>query len=114
MVLGARSVRAAALFCPLVEEPGREAGPAAMPPPPWGSEHGLYVVVVDAGGALMGGAGAAATTAGSHEAEGSRLSMGIPWTHRGWRRVPEKKGGVCFSHDPMPKGSATPRIALMI
>ena len=53
-VLGARSVRAAALFCPLVEEPEREAGPAAMPPPPWGSEHGLYVVVVNAGGALMG------------------------------------------------------------
>ena len=53
-VLGARSVRAAALFCPLVEEPEREAGPAAMGPPPWGSEHGLYVVVVNAGGALMG------------------------------------------------------------
>ena len=33
MVLGARIVRAAALFCPLVEEPEREAGPAAMPPP---------------------------------------------------------------------------------
>ena len=29
-VLGARIVRAAALFCPLVEEPEREAGPAAM------------------------------------------------------------------------------------
>ena len=53
-VLGARSVRAAALFCPLVEEPEREAGPAAMGHPPWGSEHGLYVVVVNAGGALMG------------------------------------------------------------
>ena len=53
-VLGARSVRAAALFCPLVEEPEREAGPAAMGPPPWGSEHGLYVVVVNAGGALKG------------------------------------------------------------
>ena len=33
-VLGARSVRAAALFCPLVEEPEREAGPAAMGHPP--------------------------------------------------------------------------------
>jgi hypothetical protein len=54
VLLGARSVRAAALFCPLVEEPEREAGPAAMGPPPWGSEHGLYVVVVNAGGALMG------------------------------------------------------------
>ena len=54
IVLGARRVRAAALFCPPVEEPEREAGPAAMGHPPWGSEHGLYVVVVDAGGALMG------------------------------------------------------------
>ena len=53
-VLGARRVRAAALFCPPVEEPEREAGPAAMGHPPWGSEHGLYVVVVDAGGALTG------------------------------------------------------------
>ena len=53
-VLGARRVRAAALFCPPVEEPEREAGPAAMGHPPWGSEHGLYVVVVDAGGALKG------------------------------------------------------------
>ena len=53
-MLGARRVRAAALFCPPVEEPEREAGPAAMGHPPWGSEHGLYVVVVDAGGALKG------------------------------------------------------------
>ena len=53
-VLGARRVRAAALFCPPVEEPEREAGPAAMGHPPWGSEHGLYVVDVDAWGALMG------------------------------------------------------------
>ena len=51
-VLGARRVRAAALFCPPVKEPEREAGPAAMGHPPWGSEHGLYVVDVDAGGAL--------------------------------------------------------------
>ena len=53
-VLGARRVRAAALFCPPVEEPEREAGPAAMGHPPRGSEHGLYVVDVSAGGALMG------------------------------------------------------------
>ena len=53
-VLGARRVRAAALFCPPVEEPEREAGPAAMGHPPWGSEHGLYVVVVNAGGAPKG------------------------------------------------------------
>ena len=51
-VLGARRVRAAALFCPPVEEPEREAGPAAMGHPPWGSEHGLHVVDVNAGGAL--------------------------------------------------------------
>ena len=43
----------------------------------------------------------------------SQLSMGIPWTHRRWRRVPEKKGWHVLTHDPMPKGSATPRIALM-
>ena len=48
-MLGARRARAAALFCPPVKEPGREAGPAAMGHPPWGSEHGLYVVDVDAG-----------------------------------------------------------------
>jgi hypothetical protein len=47
------------------------------------------------------------------EAGGSQLSMGMPWTHRRWRRVPDKMGGVCFSHDPMPKRSATPRIALI-
>ena len=47
-------MRAAALFCPPVKEPEREAGPAAMGHPPWGSEHGLYVVDVDAGGALIG------------------------------------------------------------
>ena len=75
-------MRAAALFCPPVEEPEREAGPAAMGHPPWGSEHGLYVVVVDAGGALMHWAGAEATTAGSHEAGGSRPSMGMPWTRK--------------------------------
>ena len=51
-MLGARRVRAAALFCPPVEEPEREAGPAAMGHPPWGSEHGLHVVDVNAGGAL--------------------------------------------------------------
>ena len=43
----------------------------------------------------------------------SQLSMGIPWTHRRWRRVPEKKGWHVLTHDPMPKWSATPRIALM-
>ena len=77
-MLGARRVRAAALFCPPVEEPEREAGPAAMGHPPWGSEHGLYVVVVNAGGALMGRE--QSNPAGSHEAGGSLLSMGIPWT----------------------------------
>ena len=40
--------RASALFSPRAEEPGREAGPAAMSP---GRLDGLYVVVVDAGGA---------------------------------------------------------------
>ena len=79
--------------------------------PPWGSEHGLYVVDVDAGGALMGRE--QSNPHMGHEAGGSQLSMGMPWTHRRWRRVPERKGGVCFSHDPMPKRSATPRIALM-
>jgi hypothetical protein len=49
----------------------------------------------------------------SASAEGSQLSMGIPWTHRRWRRVPEKRGWHVLTHDPMPKGSATPRIALM-
>ena len=53
-MLGARRVRAAALFCPPVEEPEREAGPAAMGHPPRGSEHGFYVVDVNAGGALTG------------------------------------------------------------
>ena len=52
IALGARRVRAAALFCPPVEEQEREAGPAAMGHPPWGSEHGLHVVDVNAGGAL--------------------------------------------------------------
>ena len=79
-VLGARRVRAAALFCPPVEEPEREAGPAAMGHPPWGSEHGLYVVVVDAG--CTQGAGAEATTAMEHEAGGSQPSMGTPWTRK--------------------------------
>ena len=72
--------------------------------PPWGSEHGLYVVDVDAGGACAQEAGAAATTAMELEAGGSRLSMGMPWTHRRWRRVPEKKGWRVLTHDPMPKG----------
>ena len=46
-----KGCRVATLFCPPVEEPRREAGPAAMGHPPWGSKHGLYVVVVNAGGA---------------------------------------------------------------
>ena len=83
--------------------------------PPWGSEHGLHVVDVNAGGALERREPELQLPSRSGlEAGGSQLSMGTPWTHRRWRRVPEKKGGVCFSHDPMPKGSATPRIALMI
>ena len=83
--------------------------------PPWGSEHGLYVVDVDAGGAL--------------ERREPELQMPSQWA-RGWRfttehgdamdspqmerRVPEKQGWRVLTHDPMPKGSATPRIALMI
>ena len=34
-------VRAAALFCPWAEEPGRETGPAAMGHPSWGSSMGF-------------------------------------------------------------------------
>ena len=49
-----KGCRVATLFCPPVEEPRREAGPAAMGHPPWGSKHGLYVVVVNAGGAPKG------------------------------------------------------------
>ena len=41
-------------FVPRLKNREREAGPAAMGHPPWGSEHGLYVVDVDAGGALKG------------------------------------------------------------
>ena len=114
-MLGARRVRAAALFCPPVEEPEREAGPAAMGHPPWGSEHGLYVVDVDAGGAL--------------ERREPELQLPSQWA-RGWRFTtehgdamdspqrrdgyPRKKGWRVLTHDPMPKRSATPRIALMI
>ena len=60
--------------------------------PPWGSEHGLYVVDVDAWGALMGRE--QSNPAGSHEAGGSQLSMGIPWTHRRYRRVPKRETGI--------------------
>ena len=34
-------LRAAALFCPRAEEPGRETGPAAMGHPSWGSSMGF-------------------------------------------------------------------------
>ena len=64
--------------------------------PPWGSEHGLYVVDVDAGGALMGRE--QSNPAGSHEAGGSQLSMGIPWTHRRCRRVPERERQELHGH----------------
>ena len=58
-----KGCRVATLFCPPVEEPKREAGPAAMGHPPWGSKHGLYVVVVNAGGAPKGPGSEAATRA---------------------------------------------------
>ena len=85
--------RASALFSPRAEEPGREAGPAAMSP---GRLDGLYVVVVDAGGASarvrsidpgvrtfpVWGPGALSSTAGrSHFPHRSASAGG--WSGRG-------------------------------
>ena len=101
------------VFCPPVEEPEREAGPAAMngPPPAGKQASWLYVVVVNAGGAPKG-----------RERSNPRRYMGLEVhdsehgdamdspQRRDW--YPRKQGWRVLTHDPMPnpKRSATPRI----
>ncbi len=63
------------VLSPGSKELGREAGPAAMAPPSWGSKHGLYVVVVDAGGTPKG---REHSNPPVHMGQEDRLGAGMP------------------------------------